>query len=98
MFLESCAVDREVGGEALTGARVGRVLSSEKALIWGADAVGICGRQHLVHRHREMGWDPAESKTPSMHGSTSRRSWEIPCLPAMGGLAGRVGKSKDVRR
>ena len=82
----------------MTGVRVGRVLSSEIAQVWGADVLGTCGRQHLVHRNREMGWDPAESKTPSMHGSTSCRTWEIPCPPATGDLAGRIGKSKDVRR
>ena len=98
MFSESCADDREVVGEALIGARVGRVLSSEIADVWGADVLGTCGRQHLVRRNRETGWDPAESKILSMHGSTSDRSWEIPCLPAEEGLAGRIGKSIDVRR
>ena len=82
----------------MTGVRVGRVWSSENALEWGADAVGLSGRQHLAHRYREMGWDPAESKTPSMHGSTLRRTWEIPCSPARDGVAGRIGKSEDVRR
>ena len=98
MFSESCAAGREVGGEALTGVRAGRVLSSEIAHVWGADVLGTGGRQHLVHRYREMGWDPAESKTLSMHGSTSRRTWEIPCSPARDGVAGRIGKSEDVRR
>ena len=98
MFPESCAGGGNDAGEALTGARAGRVWSSEKADIWGADVLGTGGRQHLVHRDREMGWDPAESKTPSMHGSTSYRTWEIPCLPARDGVAGRIGKSSDVRR
>ena len=82
----------------MIGARAGRVLSSEIADVWGADVLGTGGRQHLVHRYREMGWDPAESKTPSMHGSTSCRTWEIPCSPARDGEAGRIGKSEDVRR
>ena len=82
----------------MTGVRVGRVLSSEIVHVWGADVLGWGGRQHLVHRYREMGRDPAESKTPSMHGSTSCRTWEIPCLPARDGVAGRIGKSIDVRR
>ena len=82
----------------MTGVRVGRVLSSEIALVWGADVLGTCGRQHLARRYREMGWDPAESKTPSMHGSTARRSWEIPCPPVRDGEAGRIGKAEDVRR
>ena len=95
---ESCAGGGNDAGEALTGVRAGRVLSSEIVDVWGADDLGGDGRQHLVHRYREMGRDPAESKTPSMHGSTSRRSWEIPCSPARDGLAGRIGKSDDVRR
>ena len=82
----------------MTGVRVGRVLSSEIAQVWGADVLGTGGRQHLDHRYREMGWDPAESKTPSMHGSTTRRTWEIPCSPARDGEAGGIGKSMDVRR
>ena len=98
MFSESCAVGRETGGEALIGVRVGRVLSSEKSDVQDADAVGLRGRQHRDHRNREMGWGPAESKTLSMHGSTTRRSWEIPCPPAWDGEAGRIGKSEDVRR
>ena len=82
----------------MIGVRVGRVLSSEIAHVWGADVLGTGGRQHLVRRDRETSWGPTESKTPSMHGSTSRRTWEIPCSPARDGLAGRIEKSKDVRR
>jgi hypothetical protein len=82
----------------LTGVRVGRVLSSERALVWGADVLGTCGRQHLVGRKRETGWDPAESETPSMHGSTARRSWEVPWPPVWDGEAGGIGKPEGVRR
>lgn len=82
----------------MIGERAGWILSSEIVHVWGADVLGGGGRQHLVHRYREKGWDPTESKTPSMHGSTSRRTWEIPCSPAEDGVAGRIGKSEDVRR
>ena len=52
---ESCAVDREVGGEALTGECAGRVLSREIfGQLRGADAVVTGGRQHRSHRQREM--------------------------------------------
>jgi hypothetical protein len=96
---ESCAVDRKVGGEALIGGRVGWVLSSESAVVWGADALGLGGRQHPGSRYGERDWDPAESKTPSMHASTSHGNREIPWSPAKDdGLAGRIGKSQDVRR
>lgn len=96
---ESCAVDRKVGGEALTGGRVGWVLSSESAEVWGADVLGQGGRQHPTSRYGERGWDPTESETPSMHARTSYGNREILCSPATDdGLAGRSGKSQDVRR
>ena len=43
---ESCGGAREGGGEALTGERAGRVLSREKLIVRGADAVEKSGRQH----------------------------------------------------
>src|SRR5271170_7659571 len=52
--LESCGELREEGAEALTGVRAGRVLSRERAQLRDADAVGGCGRQHRMHRYREM--------------------------------------------
>ena len=51
---ESCAVDREVWGEALTGVRAGRVLSREIiGQLRGADAVETGGRPHRSRRYRE---------------------------------------------
>ena len=84
--------------EALTGARAGRVLSRERAYLRDADAVGGCGRQNQGHRYREMLLGPARSETPSMYGNTLLENREVPCSPAADGVAGRVGKSKDVRR
>ena len=95
---ESCANAREGGGEALTGVRAGRVLSREKTTLRGADAVEEGGRQHPGRRYREALRDPARSETPSTYGNTSRGNREIPSSPAVDGTAGRVGKSKDVRR
>ena len=95
---ESCGAARKGGVEALTGVRTGRVLSRERSSLRGADAVGESGRPHPVHRYREMRRDPARSQTPCTHGNTSRENLEIPGLPAADGAAGRVGKSKDVRR
>jgi hypothetical protein len=96
---ESCAVDREVGGEALTGVRAGRVLSREIiGRLRGADAVEIGGRPHRARRQRETREDPARSETPSTHGNTSHGNREIPQPPAARGAAGRTGKSKDARR
>jgi hypothetical protein len=96
---ESCAVDREVGGEALTGGCAGRVLSREIiGQLRGADAVEIGGRPHRSRRQRETREDPARSETPSTHGSTSHGNREIPRPPAARGAAGRIGKSEDARR
>jgi hypothetical protein len=95
---ESCVAVREGRGEALTGVRAGRVLSRERMILRGADAVEGRGRLQPVHRHREMGRYPARSETPCMCGNTSRENREIPCPPAEDGPAGRVGKSKDARR
>jgi len=95
---ESCVVAREGRGEALTGERAGRVLSRERNVLRGADAVGEGGRLQLGQRYRETLRNPARSETPSMYGNTSRENREIPCPPAADGVAGRVGKSKDTRR
>jgi len=95
---ESCVVARKGRGEALTGVRAGRVSSRESNLLRGADAVEVRGRPHSVHRHREMGRNPARSQTPCMYENTARENREILCPPATHVAAGRVGKSKDVRR
>jgi hypothetical protein len=102
---ESCGAAREGGDEALTGERTGRVLSREihalprkRQVLWGADAVEGGGRQHRVHRHRKAHQDPARSETLCMHGNTLRGNREIPRLPEAERAAGRIGKSKDVRR
>ena len=97
---ESCAVDREVGGEALTGECAGRVLSREISgfQLRGADVVDTGGRPHRLRRYRKTQADPARSETPSTHGSISHGNREISRPPAARGAAGRIGKSKDTRR
>jgi len=104
---ESCGVARKGGIEALTGARAGWVLSCER-LTTGADSrVGPSGTPTLLGQaegttccidNREMLQGPAQSETPRMYGNTSHENREIPSPPAVDGTAGRVGKSKDVRR
>jgi len=102
---ESCGVARKGGVEALTGERTGRVLSREihalprkRQVLRDADAVGKVGRQHRAHRSRKVCSDPARSETPSMYGNTLCGNREIPRPPAAERTAGRIGKSKDVRR
>ena len=93
---ESCAGVREGVGEALTGVRVGWVLSREIVYVQGADAVKIGGRPHRVQRHRELDTDPARSETPRTRGRTSSGNREIPGSPWID--QGRIAKSQDARR
>ena len=95
---ESCGATCEGGGEALTGARAGRVFSRESQLLRGADAVRRSGRLHPARRYRETRRDPARSETPCTYGDTSRGNREIPSPPRAAVALGRVGKSKDARR
>ena len=95
---ESCVAGRKARGEALTGVRAGRVLSRENHCLRSADVVGAGGRPHPAHRYRKMRRDSARSETPCTYGNTSRENREIPFPPAADGVAGRIGKSKDVRR
>jgi len=95
---ESCVPVREDGREALTGERAGRVLSRESRSLRDADAVEEGGRPHPERRYRKTLGSPARSETPCTPRHTSRENRESPCPPVGDGPAGRVGKSKDVRR
>src|SRR5882757_7010883 len=95
---ESCGAARKSGVEALTGERAGRVFSRVRNSLRDADAVGESGRQHLVHRYREVCQSPARSETPCTYADTSHGNREIPSPPRAAVALGRVGKSKDVRR
>ncbi len=95
---ESCGATRKGSVEALTGVRAGWVFSRERNLLRDADAVRRSGRLHRARRYREMRSGPARSETPCTYGNTSHENREVLCSPAADGAAGRVGKSKDVRR
>jgi hypothetical protein len=94
---ESCGATRKGGDEALTGERAGRVFSRAIQLR-DADAVRRGGRQHRVHRHREVSQSPARSETPRTHRSASHGNREIPCSFEALSASDRIGKSKDTRR
>ena len=96
--LESCGAARKGSVEALTGERAGRVFSRERAILRDADAVRRSGRPHRLHRYREMRPGPVRSETPCTYRNTSHENREVLCSPVADGAAGRVGKSKDVRR
>lgn len=95
---ESCVDVPRGRGEALTGVRAGRVFSRERRFLRDADAVGESGRLHRARRYRETRPSLARSETPCTYGNTSHENREVLCSPAVDGTAGRVGKSKDVRR
>jgi len=94
---ESCvtsAGNRE--HEALTGVRVGRVLSREMHKpLRGADPLEDRGRQHRLARYREDQPSPARSPTPSMRASTSCGSREIPRLTWVDGAQARKGNLRQ---
>jgi len=71
---ESCASVRKGRGEALTGGRVGRVLSRERKQLRGADAVQEGGRQQPCRRYRETSRRPARSRDP-VH-ARKHHAWE----------------------
>src|SRR5258707_1553907 len=65
---------------------------------WGADAVSLCGRQHRVQHERELDRDPTGSKTPRMHGNTSRENREIPGFSRRTGSGAGAGAQGEVGR
>lgn len=61
---ESCGVTRKGGAEALTRESAGQVTESRKTHYSGMPTLLVGGgRQHLVHRYREVRENPARSKT-----------------------------------
>jgi len=75
---ESCGHGREDVLEALTGVRVGRVLSRERNKAPGADAVQIAEGNTNHSASGEEWWTRRGRQTPSMHGNTLRENREIP--------------------
>jgi hypothetical protein len=59
---ESCAVNREAIGEALTGERIGQAIEPRKRQHLGCRHSSVCGRQNGGARQREHPDDPAWSK------------------------------------
>lgn len=93
---ESCGHARKGRTEALTGVRVGRVLSRESHVkLLGADPVEERGRQYPLDRYREGRRDPARSETPCMRARTSCGNREVPRLARMDGVQVRKGNLRE---
>ncbi len=94
---ESCGGAREGAVEALTGERVGWVLSREKKRNPSADLVKEWGRQQFCWRFGESVAYSARSEAPCMHVSSLRENREI--LRSSGyARPERVVKPKGIRR
>jgi hypothetical protein len=94
---ESCGDAREGRVEALTGERVGWVLSREMEIVRDADPVRKRGRPQRAGRLGKGREYPARSETPGMHGNNLRENREILRPPTKRGV-GSIEKSKDARR
>lgn len=90
---ESCGGLREGTIEALTGVRVGWVLS--RVIQFRAPTPFAGAEGEMTRRvRRECLVGPARSKTPCMHGTSTRENREILGRPAAeGGAAGGLGKA-----
>jgi RNA-directed DNA polymerase len=98
---ESCVDDREVAGEALTGACAGWVLSREITGDPGADVVVPGGRQHETHRNTRGVPRPGAVKDPEhVQKLSARELGDLHVTRA--GNSGRPGRQNrtpvDARR
>src|SRR5215469_17613211 len=92
---ESGARSHKTASKALTGVRMGGVLSRENKCNQGADAVVQSGRQYADGRNGEHISNPARSETSSTCGNSMRENREIPYLPLGDGTGGGAGKVID---
>lgn len=94
---ESCAAIREGGGEALTGAHAGSVLSRENRQPRAPTSLSVTEGSTDRGRYRESPAGPARSKIRSTCETSLRENREIPEPPADDGSAGRTRKARAVR-
>jgi len=91
---ESCAGDRKVMGEALTGGHVGRGIELRNHPS-GVPTLSEQGEGHMVNSvMRELLTDTAESQTHGMRGNSMRGSRETPKAPSRVVCGGRSAKAK----
>lgn len=91
---ESWVLAREGACQALTGARVGRVLSREICRV-ECRGFSTSRRQHVDERQREHVRDSTRSETPSMLGNTTTEPGRSRDPSIAEERSRRKGKSKD---
>jgi len=74
---ESCSDVREAVAEAFDRGTSRLGIEPRNQVLRDADVVNRDGRQHELHREREVWVGPARSKTPSMFGTSLRENREI---------------------
>jgi hypothetical protein len=89
---ESCVDDPRGRGEALTGGRVGWVLSRERWLVQGADAVVSAEGKTGGRAMRALG-RPCVVEDPSMRVRSEHGNREISSTALAGRSQGRLGKA-----
>jgi RNA-directed DNA polymerase len=92
---ESCAVDRKVKGEALTGVRTGQPLSGEINMSRMPTLLSEAEGHTADGVLREPFLDPAPSETLRTCGNSVHGNREIPRVPSSDGGDGRTGKAKS---
>ena len=94
---ESCVDVPRGRGEALTGARAGRVIEPRNHPFRGADTVGKVEGNTAGGAMRESSGGPARSEIQGMCGTSRRENREIPRLARPGDRrAGRSGNAEAV--
>lgn len=92
---ESCAVARKGGGEALTGAHAGRLLSREITSFREPTLLSCAEGNTSPGASASLKMSRRGRGNPSMRGISVRENREIPGMPVADGAAGRAGKAKS---
>jgi hypothetical protein len=87
-----CVVGREAGGEASAGVSAGQVLSRERVMVRGADAVFEAEGETARARYRERPAGPARSETLARRQSSPHGNREVSCS-AVRRRTVRIGKA-----
>jgi RNA-directed DNA polymerase len=90
---ESCAIDRKVNGEALTGVRTGQPLSGEIILSGTPTLLSEAEGETGSGAMRKPFSGPAPSETLCTCGNSIHGNREIPQVPYPDGGCGRTGKA-----